>query len=219
MRALALQDSVDMHGHSTGEEHVQVYAGAILERGCQSFAGTQVCPRPQNYFTNLVLQATASGSSSSRMPAPTTTHALDVTSFAQHAAEAHGQTESLEEAPSAKFVLRNIPARCTINDVLQLIHDSGFRGSFEYLLMPMKADGRRNQGHVFVSFLDPRQALLFQCVVDNASFGTRPSTKKVVMEVARADLFEKMLELSADVHVLRTEWGPVIVPPQCVYHL
>lgn len=206
-----------MHGYSTAEGHVQVHAGAILERG-QSFADSQLCPWPVNRFTSGFWPATAS-SSSSQLRAPTTVHALGVAPIAQHAAEAHGQGKRLEDPPSATFVLRNIPARCLINDVLQLIHDSGFRGSFEYLFMPMKANGRRNQGHAFVSFLDPRQALLFQSVIDNASFGTRNSTKRLVMEVAKVDMSKEELQFSADVHVMRTEWGPVIVHPQCVYHL
>jgi hypothetical protein len=127
-----------------------------------------------------------------------------VAPIAQHIAEAHGQ-ESPEAAPSATFVLRNIPARCTIDDILQLIQDSGFRGTWDFLFMPLKANGRRNKGLVFVNFLDPRQALIFQCVVDNASFDSRPSPKKVVVEVATSGLSKEELQMS----VVRTFCGQI----------
>jgi hypothetical protein len=49
---------------------------------------------------------------------------------------------------------------------MDAIEMSGFSGQFEYMLLPMKKNGRQNKGHAFVYFLDQRDARAFQFHMD-----------------------------------------------------
>jgi len=128
------------------------------------------------------------------------------------------QAESHGGAGTVSLTLMNVPCRCTIADVLELIHDSGFQGHFDRLFMPMKATDKRNKGFVFVTFPDPRQALLFQCATDGMRFGSRTSSKEVVVAWTN-EASAVQTKIPEDAQVFMSRWGRVLVPPPCTFSL
>jgi hypothetical protein len=119
--------------------------------------------------------------------------------------------------PVVTLMMQNIPCRCSIGEVIYLIQESGFRGCFEYLFMPTKASDRRNKGFVFVAFASARQSLLFQCAVDGTRVSTRTSTKEIIVTSARAAFSLEQMQAPSNAHVLQTRWGPILIPPECVF--
>jgi len=128
------------------------------------------------------------------------------------------QAEPHGGAGTVGLTLMNVPCRCTIADVLELIHDSGFQGHFDRLFMPMKATDKRNKGFVFVTFTDPRQALLFQCATDGMRFGSRTSSKEVVVAWTN-ETSASQTKIPEDTQVFMSRWGRVLVPPPCTFSL
>lgn len=105
------------------------------------------------------------------------------------------------------LVMQNMPARATCNDLLRMLHDSGFQGVFKYMFMPMKVSGKKNKGFAFVGFERFSQALLFHDVLEGASFSRRPSTKAITLSVAKQHIPADKIRYH---HARETYWGLVI---------
>mmetsp|Transcript_1714 Transcript_1714/g.3174 ORF Transcript_1714/g.3174 Transcript_1714/m.3174 type:complete len:214 (-) Transcript_1714:53-694(-) len=93
-------------------------------------------------------------------------------------------TDNDEEALSV--MLRNIPFRCTQQDVLDLIAEHGWADSLNFFYMPMPR-GRSckgNFGYAFIGFPDPRLAKQFMLDMKGVEFSSRRSAK--VLDVAPA---------------------------------
>jgi hypothetical protein len=115
--------------------------------------------------------------------------------------------------------MSNIPCRCTIGEVIHFIQESGFEGSFDYLLMPIKASDHRNKGFAFVAFADSRQSLLFQCAVRGMRFPLRTSTKEVALTSAEPRFSMEQMQVQFAHGVLQTKWGPVLIPSESIIRL
>ncbi|CAK0884715.1 unnamed protein product [Prorocentrum cordatum] len=130
------------------------------------------------------------------------------------------QAEPPVRAATVNLTLTNVPCRCTIEDVLDLVHDSGFKGHFDRLFMPMKSTGKRNRGYLFVTFTDPRQALLFQCAIDGMRFSSRNSPKEIVVVASKKESLSALQnEIPLGAQVFMSRWGRVMVPPSCTFSL
>lgn len=114
-------------------------------------------------------------------------------------------------APPVTIVLKNIPSRCKATDVLAMIEDSGFQGKFEFLYMPMKPEGVKNKGYVFISFTDARTAEVLQMAMRGSRFRQRNSQKTVVVEIARKNVPLTQVQRAKAVHAQESPWGPVLV--------
>lgn len=117
--------------------------------------------------------------------------------------------EAASLATPTTLAIKNLPSRCTVWQVLDLIQDSGFQGWFEYLYMPMKPKIRQNRGYAFVAFEDAKQAAFFQQLIDGLQFHGRASSKSIGVEVARAHVPLTDL-LSMGFQIKESQLGPVL---------
>jgi hypothetical protein len=107
------------------------------------------------------------------------------------------------------IVMKNIPARATHKDFVDAMQASGFRGRFDYMYIPTKANGVQNKGYCFVSFCNYAEAVSFQAVMDGARV-RKSSSKCVSTEVAAVHRpLEELASSPPSIH--ETRWGPIVV--------
>ncbi|CAK0826917.1 unnamed protein product [Prorocentrum cordatum] len=119
---------------------------------------------------------------------------------------------TLAEGAPLAVVLQNIPSRCGAEDIIQLVSDSGFRGKFDFINMPMKRNRRQNKGYAFANFSDATDAIDFQRAVNGMKFSRRDSSKAVVVQPARARHSTAQLTFAGDDEIIQSPWGAVRVP-------
>jgi len=96
--------------------------------------------------------------------------------------EAHGSF-----GPGVHTVmLKNLPSRCTANEVLSCVDDLGFKNKYDVSYMP-KRPGVQNLGYMFIRFLDPADAYRIWLKMNGFQFPTRRHSTKRVELVPAAD--------------------------------
>eukprot|EP00930_Biecheleria_cincta_P051118 TRINITY_DN3627_c0_g1_i1.p1 TRINITY_DN3627_c0_g1~~TRINITY_DN3627_c0_g1_i1.p1 ORF type:complete len:199 (-),score=20.81 TRINITY_DN3627_c0_g1_i1:154-711(-) len=81
-----------------------------------------------------------------------------------------------------KVMLRNLPARCRVDELKQAIQDLGFDVLYRTYNMPLKRTTRMNRGYAFVTFdrLDVARAFFY--AINGYRFPSRLGSKMVVAE-------------------------------------
>jgi len=99
-------------------------------------------------------------------------------------------TDGVEAPPEWKDVftvmMRNLPNRYTQLMLLQDIAASGFRGTFDFMYLPIDPETWANKGYAFINFVDAAHAWLFKQTWDNKPMKIHKSRKTVL--VSPADL-------------------------------
>jgi hypothetical protein len=117
------------------------------------------------------------------------------------------KTDMAEQGPIS-LVLKNIPARCTLGDMVLTIANSGFQGKFDYMYMPMKRNALQNKGYVFVSFPDGKWAQEFCNKLGGRTSCGRRSAK--VIEIERSDVNLPIQQIQTMGHALPpSPYGPL----------
>jgi len=83
-------------------------------------------------------------------------------------------------------MMRNLPNRYTQLMLLQDIASSGFRGTFDFLYLPIDPETNANKGYAFINFVDPTHAWRFKGLYDGQRMKFFNSRKSVL--VSPADL-------------------------------
>lgn len=99
------------------------------------------------------------------------------------------ELEGSDDCPLDKGVctlmLKNIPCRCSQDEVLDCVHALGFKGKYGTFHMPGRSK-RQNFGYAFLDFYNPADALRFYDKMSGICIGGRKSQKRIV--VAPADV-------------------------------
>merc|ERR1712007_391604 len=82
-------------------------------------------------------------------------------------------------------MVKNIPCRCTPQEVLDCVHDLGFKGKYRKFHLPRRSN-RQNFGYAFLQFCNSADASRFEMKMSGMRIGGRKSDKRVV--VAPADV-------------------------------
>eukprot|EP00930_Biecheleria_cincta_P051119 TRINITY_DN3627_c0_g2_i1.p1 TRINITY_DN3627_c0_g2~~TRINITY_DN3627_c0_g2_i1.p1 ORF type:complete len:189 (-),score=30.50 TRINITY_DN3627_c0_g2_i1:116-682(-) len=81
-----------------------------------------------------------------------------------------------------KVMLRNIPARCRVDELKQAIEDLGYQGLYISFNMPVKGSKILNRGYAFVTFDELDTATAFAHAINGYSFPGRLGSKVVLAE-------------------------------------
>jgi len=79
-------------------------------------------------------------------------------------AEASAEAETIEPAEPlvTTMHIRNIPNRCTKEEVMRHVDQLGFADQYDLFHMPMDKQRKSNLGYAFINFVEPQTASLFQ---------------------------------------------------------
>jgi len=83
------------------------------------------------------------------------------------------------------LMVKNIPCRCSQDEVLDCVHALGFKGKYSTFHMPGRSK-RQNFGYAFIDFHSSVDALRFYDKMSGICIGGRKSQKRIV--VAPADV-------------------------------
>lgn len=203
----AVAPSHAIRGGPSGDscEHEKVNATHAMDRG-EGLEGNQssgVRALPYSHAARLYQQQQSyaaemqTGDQSSCMPAW----------FHPRYSQSEEQVEIAAPVRPTTLMLRNIPARCSVEEVLQVIQDSGFQGAFEFLYVPMKPNTSMNKGYGFAAFMNVDHAMRFFHAIDGQTFHSRVSSKEIRVEPARSHI--AVAEMPTSV-VKMSKWGPVL---------
>jgi hypothetical protein len=110
------------------------------------------------------------------------------------------------------LIIKNLPARCTCQDIVDAIEASGFEGRYEFISLPTKRNCLQNKGYAFAAFLDIRVATWFTACMNGARFRAR-SEKRIGIELATEHRpLEEVVDKGFDVH--QSRFGPLMVSRQ-----
>jgi len=108
-------------------------------------------------------------------------------------------------------MIRNIPAHCTRQQILDVIHLLGFQGKYNFFHMALFYNGKnnartKNKGWAFINFPDSNLRKQFQEAITGCSFASLNSTKVVAIErshvqglAALQKLFKNLCPLGASI--------------------
>jgi hypothetical protein len=80
-------------------------------------------------------------------------------------------------------MLRNIPNKYTLNNILEEINSS-FWGKFDYINLPIDYERKLNLGYAFINFVDPMHIILFYETYHLKKWSKYKSDKKMDMSYA-----------------------------------
>lgn len=85
-------------------------------------------------------------------------------------------------------MIKHIPCRCTRNEILDVVAELGFAGTYEFFHLPTKR-GQHNFGYAFISFYSSSLATAFRSAMTGFTFPSRKSSKEVCVVPARIQGF------------------------------
>lgn len=92
-----------------------------------------------------------------------------------------------EEPAATTMQMRNIPNRCSKEEVLEHIDKLGFAGQYDLFHMPLDKKRKSNLGFAFINFLEPEAAAKFQQSLKGTSVsGSRVTSSKKTCTAAPA---------------------------------
>jgi hypothetical protein len=84
------------------------------------------------------------------------------------------------------LMVRNLPNRLTVTDVIQQLEKLGFADAYDYLYMPRDLQSRANKGYVFLNFTTQKAAKCFTDKVDDTKLHDRASGKRAAVSEAKS---------------------------------
>jgi RNA recognition motif-containing protein len=126
---------------------------------------------------------------------------------------------SHEELPTT-MMIRNLPNRYSQKDFLAEFESLGFRGTYDFLYLPMDIKSNCNRGYCFVNFVDQHWAAKCTEVLDNYTFSQQKKGKEKKVKVSVA----QNQGLEANILHYKNTWvndgrshgrrsGPLIISP------
>ena len=94
--------------------------------------------------------------------------------------------QSRDELPHGvtTVMLRNIPNRYTVEELIAEFFFEGFKGSFDFLYLPVAFTTKRNRGFAFINFVSSACAKSFKHVFHNLRLSRYATHKRVLVSPA-----------------------------------
>lgn len=88
------------------------------------------------------------------------------------------------------FMIKNIPCRCSQEEILDAVEEVGFGQLYNFFYLPMTQGQTHNIGYVFIGFYDEHVAVQFAQAMTGYRFKRRNSTKSCEVVPARIQGFQ-----------------------------
>jgi len=92
------------------------------------------------------------------------------------------------------LMIKNIPCRCTEQNILDAIKEVGHGSSYNFFYLPTRRNQSQNFGYAFVGFVDCNTAKEFALAITGYRFADRRSNKSCVVAPARIQGFGENME-------------------------
>jgi hypothetical protein len=116
---------------------------------------------------------------------------------------------SLQDDEIRTVMMRNIPCRCTKEDLFAAIEELGFAGAYDFFHLPIKRCQRQNYGYAFIGFSTAEVTKAFCAKAEGYRFRGRKSAKAVTLVPARLQSLDEITEHFKDTKVLKSHCPPV----------
>jgi hypothetical protein len=115
-------------------------------------------------------------------------------------------------------MIKDIPCRAALAELIDAIHCSGFNGRFQYLYMPTKPMSGQNRGYAFVGFHESAHAGEFEEKMSGMVVPGRSSSKVLSLEPAHGRRLP--LQSTGNQRIVQesSPWGPVVSVWQLSQH-
>lgn len=108
------------------------------------------------------------------------------------------------------FMIRNIPCRCTPEQVRGTIEELGFGSEYIFFYLPTRYRQIENLGYAFVGFLHHDVAVAFAKTMQGFKFPGRSSQKSCDIVPSHIQSLQENLEHFVLTHCMYTENGPLL---------
>jgi len=92
-------------------------------------------------------------------------------------------------------MMRNIPARYTVEELVSEMISREFTGDFDFLYVPMDFKTKRNKGYAFVNLTSPTNALEFWQEFNGMQLPKYPTKKTLEISMAATQGLEANVKL------------------------
>jgi len=107
-------------------------------------------------------------------------------------------------------MIKNIPCRCSTEEVLAAVDNMGFAGSYDFFYLPMNRRHRQGIGYAFINFQAEGTAKLFKEAMCGYQFPGRNSKKVVHVAVAQLQGRQEVDAYFSGTQVMHTRYRPVL---------
>ncbi|CAJ1363634.1 unnamed protein product [Effrenium voratum] len=107
-------------------------------------------------------------------------------------------------------MIKNIPCRCSSQEVLRAVNTLGFDGTYDFFYLPMNRRHKQGIGYAFINFREPGAAAKFKQAIWGYRFPGRNSTKVVHVAVAQLQGREEVDAYFSNTQVVHTRYRPVV---------
>eukprot|EP00929_Paragymnodinium_shiwhaense_P082660 TRINITY_DN43689_c0_g1_i12.p1 TRINITY_DN43689_c0_g1~~TRINITY_DN43689_c0_g1_i12.p1 ORF type:complete len:261 (-),score=65.53 TRINITY_DN43689_c0_g1_i12:356-1138(-) len=106
------------------------------------------------------------------------------------------------------LMIKNIPSRCSQDEVLQLIDHAGFGDCYHFFYLPRRTAQGQNHGYAFVGLRDPSMAPAFIERISGLTVKSRNSNKALSVAAARIQGIDNNLKHFRDTRFVKSKWKP-----------
>mmetsp|Transcript_24121 Transcript_24121/g.39295 ORF Transcript_24121/g.39295 Transcript_24121/m.39295 type:complete len:235 (-) Transcript_24121:24-728(-) len=107
-------------------------------------------------------------------------------------------------------MIKNIPCRCSTEEVLAAVDQMGFEGSYDFFYLPMNRRHRQGIGYAFINFQEKGTAAVFKDAMCGYQFPGRNSKKVVHVAVAQLQGRQEVDAYFSRTQVMHTRYRPVM---------
>lgn len=106
----------------------------------------------------------------------------------------HGKNDIVSDEEVCNVMIKNIPCRCSKQDILDAIEELGFGAEYNFFHMPVPRGQAQNIGYAFIGFNDKDVTARFASAMTGYRFLSRNSTKSCIVVPARIQGMKKNLD-------------------------
>ena len=107
-------------------------------------------------------------------------------------------------------MIRNIPCRCSAEEVLRAVDSLGFAGTYDFFYLPMNRRHKQGIGYGFINFIELGTAVRFKDATWGYRFPGRRSTKQVEIAVAQLQGRAEVEAYFSCTQVVHTRFRPLM---------
>ncbi|CAE7741632.1 ML5 [Symbiodinium sp. CCMP2456] len=123
---------------------------------------------------------------------------------------ANSDRDDLDLEDLHTVMIKNIPCRCSAEEVLRAVDSLGFAGTYDFFYLPMNRRHKQGIGYGFINFIELGTAVRFKEAIWGYRFPGRRSTKQVEIAVAQLQGRAEVEAYFSCTQVVHTRYRPLM---------